>query len=381
MVRGAIPRRPVRLMDVSMFCPIGSLRQASDESLLAQVREDLATLQDGRLTSRSDGALIPLWSSRTSAALDRLVASDGDLDAGALRNFRREQILVDDLPRDIGRQVLPNDTARRVAQGLLIGWRRSTRNCLLQCLDILRTQGFDTLLRTYPCLPVGNPSIFKYRGYEYTFRWARQVYFLGLLNRILRSLLPADAVVLDIGSSYGIFSGLVKMEYPGTHHILVDLPEQLILARYFLGSWFSNARIAGVSELLPEPSITKDLVLEHDFLLVPTTLFPRIAANTVDLVTNFASMSEMTRDYFNLYLRSEVFLSSSFFYTINRIEAYPKSFRADISILDFPLMDEQKRLHFGVCPIFSVDFLFSPRHVFLSSHSDPPPYFEYIGRT
>ena len=142
-----------------------------------------------------------------------------------------------------------------------------------------------------------------------------------------------------------------------------------------------RSRPAGVSELLHEPSITKDLILEYDFLLVPTSLFERLSENTVDLVTNFASMSEMTRAYFNLYLQSDVFLSSKYFYTINRIEAYPKDFGTDVSILDFPITDSQKRLHFGICPIFSVDFSFSARHVFLTSHYDPPPYFEYIGHT
>jgi len=356
---------------------IGSSQQPNDESLLAQVQKDLETLLDQKLTSQRDGALIPLWSSRTSEALQRLVATNGRLDVDALRNFRRDQILVTDVPScDLGRHPLKNNVARN----LVGGGRRGARNCLLECLRVLRTRGFDDLLQRYPCLPVGNPYIFNYRGYHYTFRWTRHVYFLGLMSSILRDRLRTDFVVLDIGSSYGIFSSLVKKEYPASHHVLVDLPEQLILARYFLGSCFPEARIAGVNELLQEPAITKDLVLNYDFVLVPVSLFERLSAHSVDLVTNFGSFSEMTRAYFDLYMRSDVFRSSRYFYTINRIEAYPKEVGTDVSILDFPITDSQKRLHFGICPIFSVNFLFRRRLLFFTSYSDPPPYFEYIGQ-
>jgi putative sugar O-methyltransferase len=309
--------------------------------------------------------------------MQRLVTTGGALDVDALRYFRRDQILVDDVPAaDLGSSYWKNNAARN----FVVGWRRATRHCLLECLRILQARGFHHLLRKYPCAPAGHPHIFAYKGYRYTFRWARHVYFLGLMNQILRHRLGRTFAVLDIGSSYGIFSSLVKSEYPGSHHVLVDLPEQLILARYFLGTCFPNARIAGVNEVLRESAITKDLILDHDFVLVPAALFGRLSANCADLVTNFASFSEMTRGYFERYLQSDVFQSAKYFFTINRIEAYPPTFGTDISILDFPIMDPRRRLHFGVCPIFSVKFLFHTTLWFFTSYDDSPAYFEYIGQ-
>ncbi len=356
---------------------LSSSQQRGDAALLVQVQKDLETLLSRDLTSQDDRALIPLWSSRTSDALKRLVTSNGSLDVHALRHFRRDQILVDDVPScDLGRNPLKSNAARN----LLGGGRRGARNCLLECLRVLRAQGFDDLLRRYPCLPVGNPYIFRYRGYHYTWRWTRHIYFLGLMNSILRDRLREDFVVLDIGSSYGIFSGLVKKEYPASRHVLVDVPEQLILARYFLGSWFPEARIVGVTELLHEPAITRDVISDYDFMLLPVSLFDRLSAQSADLITNFASFTEMTRVYFERYMRSDVFRSSRYFYTINRIEAYPKEERTDVSILDFPITDSEKRLHFGICPIFSVNYRFYRRLLFFTSYRDPPPYFEYIGQ-
>jgi putative sugar O-methyltransferase len=354
----------------------GAVRKPSDESSLAQVQQDLEALLGENLTSQADGALVPDWSSRARKALGRLVGTDGALDAEVLRNFRRDQILVDDLPAaDLGRGRWKNNAARNFA----VGWRRGTRNCLLECLRILQERGFDPVLRRHPCPPIGNPHVFSYEGYHYTFRWARHAYFVGLMNEVLRGRLDGELVVLDIGSSYGIFSNLVKREYPASHHVLVDLPEQLILARYFLASCFPEARIAGAKELRRVPSITKQFLLDHDFVLVPTAMFGKLPPHSVDLVTNFGSFTEMTREYFDLYMQSDVFSTARYFYTINRIEPYPKGYGTDVSILDFPIKDREKRLHFGICPIFSVNFMFDQRLLLFLSHRKPPPYFEYVG--
>lgn len=352
-------------------------RQPDDPTLLTQVQGDVDALLNHNLTSQGDPALVPLWSARTGQALQSLVPGHGRLDVDSLKHFRRDRILVDDVPANDLRRSLRN---RNLARSLVGGGSRGARRCLLECLEVLRTRSFEDLLLRYPCPPVGHPAIFRHQGFHYTFRWARHVYFLGLMNRILRDRLRDDFVTLDIGSSYGGFSYLVKREHPASRHVLVDLPEQLILARYFLGSTLPQARIAGVSELLREPVITKDLLSDFDFVLLPAPLFERLAARSVDLVTNFASMSEMTRGYFDRYLQSEVFRSAGYFYTINRVEPYPKAFGTDISILDFPITDPEKRLHFGICPIFSVNFLFRRRLLFFTSCEVPPPYFEYIGR-
>jgi putative sugar O-methyltransferase len=356
--------------------PTDAPEPPDDEALLARIQDDLQALLNGQLTSESDTGLVPRWAARTTEALQLLASRDGRLNVSALRNFRSDLILVDDIPYcDLGRNYWKNNPATN----FVVGWRRGTRACLLECLRILKQRGFAPLLRQYPCLPVGNPHAFDHQGYRYTFRWARHVYFLGLLKQVLHDRLRRDFVFLDIGGSYGSFSNLVKREYPASHHILVDLPEQLILARYFLGSCLPQARIAGVTELLRESAITRDFVVDHDFLLVPTSLFGRLSPNCADVVGNFASFSEMKREYFDRYTRSDVFRTARYFYTINRIEPFPKAFGTDISILDFPITDANKRLHFGICPIFSVPFEFTHRLLFLTSYRDPPPFFEYIG--
>jgi putative sugar O-methyltransferase len=223
--------------------------------------------------------------------------------------------------------------------------------------------------------------MFRYEGYAYTFRWARHVYFLALLQKILGKELGEAPVVADIGSSYGIFSSLLKQELPRSHHILVDLPEHLLLAHYFLGCGFPRARIASPEILAQTLSISREVIDEYDFLLIPPGLFPRLARRTADLVTNFGSFGEMSRQYFEMYLGSTFFLSSRYLFTINRIAAVPAMYDNDMTILDYPIWDKKKKLHFGLCPVFSVDFLFKGHFKFFYSTEVPQPHFEYIGRT
>lgn len=223
--------------------------------------------------------------------------------------------------------------------------------------------------------------MFRCRGYSYTMRWARHIYFLGLLQKVLGKEIGEAPVIADIGSSYGIFSSVVKQELPRSHHILVDIPEQLILAHYFLACCFPKSRIATPDIVAQTQSIGRDVIEEYDFLLIPSSLFPKLAPRTADLVTNFASFSEMRRQYFEMYLRSAFFFTSRYLFTVNRIAAEPEKHDNDTTILDYPIWDKKKKLHFDICPIFSVDYLFTGRFkVFYSITEVPQPHFEYIGR-
>lgn len=243
-------------------------------------------------------------------------------------------------------------------------------------MAVVTEHGYDGLLRKYPCPTIGNPSVFHYQGFRFTYRWLRHIYLLGLIEKVLKDRLGNDFIALDIGSSFGVLSALLKKEHPGSHHILVDFPEQLVLAHYFLGMLFREPRIAGVKEISELDQITADFIQEYDFVLIPCGLFSRISPETVDLVVNVASLGEMTRKWFGFYLQSTVFQTAKYFFTVNRIQSYP-SYESDLTILDYPIWDPEKRLHFGVSPFWSNRY--DRRLWFFCRQSPTPPFFEYIG--
>lgn len=344
--------------------------QADDRPLMETLQQQVDVFLRHSLTSASDRRLNPKWSVAGSRGLTELVAADGRLRADNLRNFRRRELLAPDLP------AAPLGDVR--LRNVIVGWRRATVNCLVQCLDILVAKGYDHLLHKYPCHPAGNPYVFRHCGYAYTFGWARHIYALGLVNEILGSRLESDSIALEIGASYGIFPSLLKQEYPGWHNVLVDLPEQLIMAHYFLGSCFPGASIAGVRELIDLPIITREFIQGYDFVLLPNWMFGRLAAGAIDLVASAGSLGEMSQRYFDAYVGSDVYRSARYHFMINRIAARPASYHNDITVLDYPIWHQGKKLHFDVCPIYSVDFLFTSG-LFSYTRAAPDPHFEYIG--
>jgi putative sugar O-methyltransferase len=238
---------------------------------------------------------------------------------------------------------------------------------------------FEHFLLKYPCNPVGNPHVYEYQDFRFTFRWFKHIYLLGLMDRILRPKLEPSFVTLDVGSSYGIFSSLVKQEWPGSHHVLVDFPEQLLLAYYFLNATFPNAKIAGSAEVLKKRTISRAFIEDHDFTLIPISQYPKIEVGGVDLITNFASFGETDRKWFDYYLNAKLFASASYFFVANRVQSYPH-YDTDITIQDYPVWDRSKTLHFGVSPAFGGYSQYRRKNLFFNERVAYPPYFEYIGK-
>ena len=109
---------------------------------------------------------------------------------------------------------------------------------------------------------------------------------------------------------------------------------------------------------------------------MPYFYYNKLAPGSIDLITNFASLGEMNRNWFDYYLKAEPFLSVKYCFMVNRIQSYP-TYDNDLTIMDYPLNDF-KKIHFGVWPIppyiyKKVLMFFSEKDLFSSQ------YFEFIG--
>jgi hypothetical protein len=198
----------------------------------------------------------------------------------------------------------------------------------------------------------------------------------GLVNQVLNDRITSDFVALDIGGSYGPFSALFKRNHPDSHHVLVDFSEQLLLAYYFLGMYFPEAKIAGVKEISDQANISREFIEQYDFVLAPVEYYTRLAPKSVDLVSNFRSLGEMSRKWFETYVDADVFTSAKYFFTANRVQSYP-SYNSDLSILDYPIWDRSKRLHFELSPLLS--HTYGRSFLFFNKRSNHSPVFEYLG--
>jgi putative sugar O-methyltransferase len=343
------------------------MNRIQEETIIERIEEDLRLQKNDTDNTKPEG-LDRKWDFLISNEPQRFINQDLTIKKDILRNFRRYTIFIPDEPTY--NPVLLNP------KNIISGRRRGIRKLLRECSEVIKQNSYEYLLEKYPCNSVGNPYFIKYNGYKFTYRWAKHIYSLGLFNRVLRERINSDFIHLDIGSSYGIFSYLLRNEYPKCTTILLDFPEQLILAYYFLGMSLPSAKIAGYKEIKDKEELTRDFLKRYDVVLLPWFFYQRLIKNSIDLITNFASFGEMKRQWFEYYTKNEPFLSTKYFFTENRFQSAP-TYDTDLTILDYPLKDF-KVLHFGICPVFSHTYrskylIFSERLYFSSQ------YFEFLG--
>ena len=338
-----------------------------EAEIIERINEDLR-LQKNDAKKYELKDLDQKWDSLVSSEPGKFINSDYEIKPDVLRNFRKLSIFISDAPAF--------NTHWSHAARYIYGGRRGSIRLLKECLDILQSDTGHMFLEKYPSNAVGNPYIFNYQGYGYTYRWCKHIRFLSVLSDILKSQLQPPFTTLDIGSSYGIFSYLLKKEFSHCNCVLLDFPEQLALAYYFLGLSFPSARIAGYKEIAMADKIDRSFLGKYDFVLIPWFFYRKITPQSIDLITNFASLGEMKRKWFNFYMKSEPFLSAKYFFTVNRFQSAP-TYDTDLTILDYQL-DDFKKLHFAVSPIFSHTYirkyLFFYKKLIFNSQ-----YFEFIG--
>jgi hypothetical protein len=309
------------------------------------------------------------WFSRGQRALFR---KDGRLDPDVLHDFRRLRVFAGDNPI--------RDPSLRHPVNWLHPKRRGERELLRRCLGILEENGYTDLLARYPSPTIGNPHNFHYQGHCYTHRWFKHIYSLGLLREILDDRLGGGFTAVDIGSAYGIFSSLLQQEHPGSHHVLVDLPEQLLLASYFLRLYRPDARIAGIRELLDEKTITRELIEDFDFVLMPPEFYERLAPHSIDLVSSFAALGELKRSYFDYYLNAPAFQTARFLATANPINSARMFEDSNVTVFDYPILDPEKRLHFDIAQAFIHPYAYpKARSPFSYKLQKFHVFFEYVG--
>jgi len=294
--------------------------------------------------------------------------------ADNLINFRRNNLVVMDNPN--GRS-----WPYRLFSKLPYSLQPNPSIKLLEDVyRFIQEQNLTELVRGNPISDVGHPLYFEKKGMRFTYRWIRHIWFLSLFKKYLEPYTQEIKVALDIGSSYGAFQYLIKRNYPNAHLILVDLPEQNAVARYYLKSEFPDCRIAAFKEIRELDEITRDFVSNYDFILVPCFYLEKLGKGLADLVTNFVSFNEMPRQWLDFYLQSDVFKNSKFLFMVNRIikEQNPG---VRIGILDMPLNDYE-HIYFDVCPYFK--WLYEGKYFlgipYKAEKVWHDPVYEYIGR-
>jgi putative sugar O-methyltransferase len=234
-------------------------------------------------------------------------------------------------------------------------------------------------LEKYPIDNIGNPVVYQTGDFRFNKRWSNNIRYLSLVSQNLAPVLEKDASsIVDIGGGYGIYLYLLKHEFPNCNLSLVEFPEQLLLAYYFLKSNFPDARINKLEDVYGASTLNRQFIDKFDFLLIPIECYPKLEADTFDLISNFYSLGEMSNEWFDTYRDSEAFKSAPYLFTVNRVYSRP-TYNTDIDILRYRL-HEYETMHFEPSR-YERDYIQSIAKFFYRRAMYSSQFFEFIGRT
>lgn len=307
------------------------------------------------------------------------ILQDMNNNIDVLKSFRKNNYFITDVPGDMhGLKKIFYNFFSIMPYKLK---KYHPKICMLEdFFDFLKSKNLLSLLARNPSPKIGNPELYIKENMIFTHRWIRHIWLLNLYNKFLNN--KNVQVIMDIGSNFGALAYLLKKNNPKLKFILVDFPEALSTAHYFIKKEFSTANIASFDDLKDLKKIDESIIKKNDFILLPCFWIEKLEKNTVDLTINIASFNEMNRFWFSKYTNSEVYQSSKFIFLMNRfrrpaIEENEKP----IDILDLKL-DKFKKIHFDISELYKWDYTHRSYllglPVFFKKNVHPPVY-EFIG--
>jgi putative sugar O-methyltransferase len=349
-----------------------------DKKLIEELNLSLRLVVDSKNKERNKNGYGD-WEDRAYSELDKIIGPDDKILESKLERFIWDGVFVTDQPTTSVKGVSYNNKFFKFLLRVLILITGNKRSGVYESMDTfneIKRQNMLPLLKKYPMSDVGQPFKIKHSGFVFTQRYLRHIYFFSFFKIHLLGLLKGNSITLDIGSSYGLFQMFVKKEMPSSHNILVDLPGQLILAHYYLSCEFPNAKIASIVTVNDASVIDEEFIRKYDFILIPTTMYEKLHTDAVDVVTNFVSLSEMSKKWFDVYFDSIAFKTAKYFYTVNRYDSFP-TYSNGITVFDFPL-NSYRKIIFNTLPILKSYYL--PKAFFLTKKIRfPSEFFQFIG--
>ncbi len=177
-----------------------------------------------------------------------------------------------------------------------------------------------TILASISESRAGNNLCVQYRGKRVSHK---NLFHAVVVNDIIKTISFTSVkknVILDIGSSYGALAYILHHYTPNSCHVLLDLPETLVLTSYFIKYSFPRLKIALLSDIVDDLDDFDKLIKEYDFIIIPPSVLTFIKDESVDLVINTASMGFMQKEYVDFYLTQidRTLKIGGYFYSLNK---------------------------------------------------------------
>jgi len=306
-----------------------------------------------------------LWKKRLSKWSKR-ITSNGKIDTKKLINFRARAITLSETPCNpyYGFLILENIYK-------FIHFSGFKETCFYNFNKVKNEKGYhwDTFSN------VGNPFYYKKNGKIFNERFIRHLRTVDLVKKYVKD--EHNSIVVDIGGGYGQFLCMLEKINHFSKKILIEIPEQLLFAYFYIKKCFPNIKINNIRDVYKDNFSIEDELKKNDFVLIPDTLISKLDKINPDLICNFNSFGEMSNNDFNNYMNSMLLKNCNYLFLINRLDSFP-TYKNKISILDYNL-ERFDKLHFQTSPLWDYFFKsFSPLNI--KKISFYSRMFEYIGK-
>lgn len=168
---------------------------------------------------------------------------------------------------------------------------------------------------------VGCPVGVPFNGQRLSPTGFRHAYYASEFSRAVGLERQRQFVICEIGGGYGNLARILRQAHPDQRitYVIVDLPQMLPVAAYFLHATLPYARLGLWDEMRHAP-LTRQELAKYDFVLLPNWDIERVPDEGVDAVINTASLAEMDREIVVNYLDQirRITARSGYFYTVNR---------------------------------------------------------------
>jgi len=251
------------------------------------------------------------WDEMSQRFREELFLDNGKINREYLKNFRVQKELPANLVRD---------------QFLVVNREFGYFKSYLKAIDlVLEYHRLATIVPKEILINIsesyaGENLCVVYRGQRLSIR---NLFHAIIVENILRKVEFSNnkrEVVLEIGAGYGALSRILKQYIPNSCYIILDLPETLTYASYFISYNFNDKKIGFLSDIIDRLDSFDELLLEYDFLIIPPWVIEYISKESIDLIIDTYSMGEMSKEYVGYYLThiDKVLKRGGHFYSINR---------------------------------------------------------------
>ena len=254
----------------------------------------LADLRSGVLDQSQD-----LWEARLFKWINKLVTND-EIDPNKISKFRATSALLSEVPRN---PYLDKTFKKHIYEYLRFPGYKKT------CFHNFEKLCHDDSLIWESFSQVGEPIYYESDGKKFNERFLRHLRTVSIIEKNIS--LKSGSIVVDIGGGYGQFIAMMHYKFDSAKKILIDFPEQLLVASYFLKKSFPDAKINTIRSCYEKNISITSMLKNNDFVLIPVDQLHLLNDIEVDLVCNFSSFGEMSVDNFTGYMSGSLISNAS----------------------------------------------------------------------